>query len=134
MGTRGGAETPAGILLAFYRRRQWRQAELARELHVSVETLVWSILALRENGMPLERDESDKPHIWWHVPKDWAPSGVLFARDQTPTLLRALARSPRSRERDALLAHAAKSARAAEGARFDDNLEQPRHRRVAHDV
>src|SRR5580704_19075043 len=34
MGIRSGAETPAGILLAFYRCRQWRQAALARELEV----------------------------------------------------------------------------------------------------
>jgi len=44
------------------------------------------------------------------------PSGVLFAQDQMPALLRVLARSPRTRERDALLAHAARSGRApAEG-------------------
>lgn len=116
MGSLSASETPAGVLLAFFRRRQWRQADLARELGVTVETLVRALRALSVGGMPLVRDDSDKPHVWWRVPKDWAPSGVLFAREQTPTLLRALARSPRSRERDALLAHAAKSARAADGA------------------
>jgi predicted DNA-binding transcriptional regulator YafY len=66
--------------------------------------------------MPLARDESDAPHVWWRVPKDWAPTGVLFAREQTPALLRVLSRSPRSRERDHLLAHAALSARASDSA------------------
>ena len=116
MGIRSGAETPAGILLAFYRCRQWRQASLARELGVTVETLLRSLRALSAQGMPLVRDDSDRPHVWWRVPKDWAPSGVLFAREQTPSLLRVLARSPRSQDRDGLLAHAARSARASDGA------------------
>ncbi len=67
--------------------------------------------------MPLTRDDSDKPHVWWRVPKSWAPSGVLFAREQTPALLKALARSPRSRDRDALIAHATRSARVTDGPR-----------------
>jgi len=116
MGKRSGAETPAGVLLAFYRSQKWRQAALARELGVTVETLLRSLSALSAQGMPLSRDDSDKPHVWWRVPKNWAPAGVLFAREQTPALLRVLARSPRSRDRDVLLAHAARSARAADGA------------------
>jgi predicted DNA-binding transcriptional regulator YafY len=115
MGMRSAAETPAGILLAFYRCPRWRQAALARELGVTVETLLRSLRALSAQGMPLSRDDSDEPHIWWRVPKDWAPTGVLFAREQTPALLRVIARSPRSRERDGLLAHAALSARTADG-------------------
>ena len=66
--------------------------------------------------MPVTPDHSDRPHVWWRVPKDWAPGGVLFAREQTPALLRVLARSPRTRDRDALLSHAAKSARVARSA------------------
>jgi predicted DNA-binding transcriptional regulator YafY len=116
MGRRSGAETPAGIMLAFFRCHRWRQAELARELGVTVETLVRSLRVLSDQGMDLTRDDSDKPHIWWRVPKNWAPSGVLFAREETPSLLRALARSPRTTERDALLAHAARSARVGDGA------------------
>ncbi len=111
MGSASASETPAGVLLAFFRRRQWRQAELARELGVTVETLVRALRTLSTGGMPLTRDDSDKPQVWWSVPKDWAPRGVLFARQDTPALLRTLARAPRSRERDALLAHASKSAR-----------------------
>ena len=111
MGRLGASETPAAVLLAFFRRRQWRQAELARELGVSVETVVRALHVLSAGGMPLVRDDSDKPQIWWRIPKDWAPSGVLFARQDTPALLRTLARAPRSRERDALLAHASRSAR-----------------------
>jgi predicted DNA-binding transcriptional regulator YafY len=111
MGRLGASETPAGVLLAFFRRRQWTQADLARELGVSVETVTRTLRILSAGGMPLIRDDSDKPQIWWRVPKDWAPSGVLFSGQDTPALLRTLARAPRSRERDALLAHASKSAR-----------------------
>ncbi len=111
MGMRSAVETPAGVLIAFIRHRRWRQAALARELGVTVETLLRSLRALSEQGMPLIRDDSDAPHIWWRVPKDWAPSGVLFGREQVPSLLRALTRLPRSRERDALLAHASLSVR-----------------------
>jgi predicted DNA-binding transcriptional regulator YafY len=116
MGSLSAAETPAGIVLAFFRRRQWRQSDLARELDVTVETLLRSIRALSANGMPLVRDDSDKPHVWWRVPKDWAPQGVLFSRADTPALLRALSRAPRSRERDVLLAHASRSARVTDDA------------------
>jgi len=111
VGSLSASETPAGVLLAFFRRRQWRQAELARELGVSVETVARVLRALSAGGMPLTRDDSDRPQVWWRVPKDWAPQGVLFARHDTPALLRTLSRAPRSRERDALLAHASKSAR-----------------------
>jgi predicted DNA-binding transcriptional regulator YafY len=114
MGKVSPSETPAGVLLAFFRRRQWRQAELARELGVSVETVTRTLRSLSAGGMPLIRDDSDKPQVWWRVPKDWAPSGVLFAGQDTPALLRTLARAPRSRERDALLSHASKSARVSD--------------------
>jgi predicted DNA-binding transcriptional regulator YafY len=103
-------------MLAFHRCRRWRQADLARELGVTVETLLRSLRALSDEGMSLTRDDSDKPHVWWRVPKVWAPSGVLFAREETPSLLRTLARSPRTAERDALLAHAARSARTGDEA------------------
>jgi predicted DNA-binding transcriptional regulator YafY len=116
MGKRSGVETAGGIMLAFYRNQRWRQAALRRELDVTDETLLRALRALIAQGMPLIRDGSDKPHVWWRVPKDWAPSGVLFPRDEIPALLRVLARSPRSRERDAVLAHATLSARAADGA------------------
>jgi predicted DNA-binding transcriptional regulator YafY len=112
MGKRSGAETAGGILLAFRLRSQWRQPDLAREVDVTVETLLRALRSLSAQGMPLRRDDSDKPHVWWRVPKDWVPSGVLFSRDQTPALLRVLGRSPRTRERDQLLGHAARSARA----------------------
>jgi predicted DNA-binding transcriptional regulator YafY len=116
MGKRSAAATPAGIMLAFHECTRWRQADLARKLEVTTDTLVRALRVLSDEGMPLIRDDSDKPHVWWRVPKSWAPSGILFAREQTPALLRALARSPRTRERDALLAHAARSARTADEA------------------
>jgi len=114
MGSRSAVDTPARALLAFHRRRQWRQADLARELGVSVEAVLRTLRALEKGGMPLQRDDTDKPHVWWKVPKDWVPQGVLFPREQTAALLRVLARAPASKERDALLAHASQSARASD--------------------
>jgi hypothetical protein len=48
---------------------------------------------LRENGMPLHR-EDDHPHVYRSVPKDWFPNSVLFKREEVPELLRQLRRIP----------------------------------------
>lgn len=50
----------------------------------------------------LERDE-EHPHVYWSVPKDWFPGGVVFTREQLPELLRHLVRLPQSKARDGLL-------------------------------
>src|SRR4029079_4979500 len=50
----------------------------------------------------LERQE-DHPHVYWSVPKDWFPGGVVFSREQVPELLRHLVRLPKSNARDSLL-------------------------------
>jgi len=110
MGKKSGSETAVGVLQAFRRRRHWRQAELARVLEVTVETVVRVIRELCDAGVPLTRDESDRPQVWWTVPRDWAPAGIFFPKEQTPALLRALMRSPRGKERGALLDHAVRNA------------------------
>ena len=110
MGKRSGSETAVGILQAFRRRRQWRQAELARDLDVTVETTVRVIRELCDAGVPLTRDDSDRPQVWWTVPRDWAPAGVFFPKEQTPALMRTLMRSPKGKERTALLDHAVRNA------------------------
>ena len=94
MGSRSPVDTPARVLVAFIQRRQWRQSDLARALDITPQTLVRTLKALEDGGMPLVRDESEKPQVWWRVPKDWAPQGVLFPREQIPGLLRVLARAP----------------------------------------
>lgn len=50
----------------------------------------------------LEREE-DHPHVYWSVPRDWFPGGVVFTREQLPELLRHLVRLPQSKARDGLL-------------------------------
>lgn len=54
--------------------------------------------------------EFDHPHVFWSVPPNWYPGGVLFRGDQVPELLRHLARAPKTKARDALLAHIVQSA------------------------
>jgi predicted DNA-binding transcriptional regulator YafY len=41
--------------------------------------------------------------VYWSVPKDWFPGGVVFSRAQLPELLRHLLRLPQNKARDALL-------------------------------
>lgn len=53
-------------------------------------------------GFPLEREE-EHPHVYWSVPKDWFPGGLLFKRDEVPELLRLLGRLPKSKARDQML-------------------------------
>lgn len=55
-----------------------------------------------EGVFNLEREE-DHPHVYWSVPKDWFPGGVLFTRQQVPELLRLLTRLPPGKARDGLL-------------------------------
>lgn len=102
MGQRSQTETLAGIYQAFLRRRTWKQADLARELAISVEPLRRILNELSEKGMPLHREE-DHPHVYWSVPKDWFPSAVIFKSDELPELLRQLRRVPQGQGRKRLL-------------------------------
>jgi DNA-binding MarR family transcriptional regulator len=71
MGTRNGSETAVGVLQAFYLKRQWRQAELARMLGVTGETVVKVLRNLGDAGVPLTRDDSDRPQVWWTMAPGW---------------------------------------------------------------
>jgi predicted DNA-binding transcriptional regulator YafY len=102
MGRRSQTNTLAGIYQAFLQDRSWSQANLARELHVSVETLRRVLGELQTEGMPLHRDE-DHPHVYWSVGKDWYPGSVLFKREEVPELLRQLRRVPQGVGRRRLL-------------------------------
>jgi proteasome accessory factor C len=102
VGQRSQTETLAGVYQAFLQRRTWKQAELARELGVSVEAVRRILNELRANGMPLDREE-DHPHVYWSVPKDWFPGSVLFKKEEIPELLRQLRRVPFGHGRARLL-------------------------------
>lgn len=101
MGQRSPTETVTGIVCAFLERRTWAQADLARKLEMTTPALR---KRLRELEGPLRlTHEEDHPHVYWSVPKDWFPGGLLVKRDEIPQLLRMLARLPRGKARDRML-------------------------------
>lgn len=104
MGRRSGTETIAALMLAFSRERTWCQADLARAVGVTVQSLRTRLDDLVAAGVPLERTE-DHPHVYWSVPSGWLPGLVTFDADQGQALLRILIRHGPSPERDQLLEH-----------------------------
>jgi predicted DNA-binding transcriptional regulator YafY len=92
----------ARIYRAFLRQRTWTQAALAREIEIGVPALRKRLDELTTLGMPLER-EDELPQIYWSVPGNWFPDGVLFSKDETADLLRVLWHTPRGRRRAKLL-------------------------------
>jgi predicted DNA-binding transcriptional regulator YafY len=103
VGRRSQTETVAGIYQAFLRRRTWKQADLARELDVTVPTLRRVLRELEAAGMPVHHDDGDPPHVYWSVSKDWFPGSVAFKREEVPELLRQLRRLPQGQGRRRLL-------------------------------
>jgi len=109
MGQKSGTETVVAIIQAFLQKRSWTQAALAEHVGVGVPSLRKRLSELSAGGFPLEREE-DHPHVWWSVPKDWFPGGVLFSSDELTELLRQLGRLPRSTSRDRLIRHVVEAA------------------------
>jgi predicted DNA-binding transcriptional regulator YafY len=103
MGQRSRTASVAAVMAAFFARRKWIQAELAREVGLRPEALRTVLRDLCANGIRLE-SEKDHPHIYWSMPRDWFPGGVLFKAELVPQLLSHLSRLPRSKARDRLLA------------------------------
>ena len=101
MSRRAPTETVAGIIGAFLVHRTWKQAELARKLEMTVPALRKRLLEL-QGPLRLESEE-DHPHVYWSVPKDFFPGGLLIKRDEVPELLRLLARLPKSAARNRLI-------------------------------
>ena len=101
MSRRAPTETVAGIIGAFLDQRTWSQADLARKLEMTVPALRKRLLEL-QGPLRLESDD-DHPHVYWSVPKDFFPGGLLVKRDEVPELLRLLARLPKSRARDRMI-------------------------------
>lgn len=101
VGQRSGTETVIELVQAFMERRTWSQADLARRLSMTTPA-VRSKLQELQGPFRLEREE-DHPHVYWSVPRDWFPGGVLFKREQLPELMRQLSRLPRSKGREALM-------------------------------
>lgn len=91
MGTRSAYETIARVVQAFTDARTWKQADLARRVDITSERAGKVMHELELAGMPLERDE-EPPYVYWSVPPHWFPGGVVFAEEDWPVLVHALAR------------------------------------------
>ena len=102
MGSHSSTETIVALFKAFLTRRTWQQAELARCVGVSTPTVHKRLCELQASGVPLET-EKEHPHVFWSVPKNWYPGGVLFTGDQVKQVFRQLSRLPKGKARDALL-------------------------------
>ncbi|HQY60365.1 MAG TPA: WYL domain-containing protein [Polyangiaceae bacterium] len=106
MGRRTGTETIAKLFVAFLQQATWSQKDLERRCDIGVRAVRKALLDLQDAGVPLEREE-DPPHVYWSVPRDWpAPGARLGALEglESDTVARLIARLPRSREREAVLA------------------------------
>jgi predicted DNA-binding transcriptional regulator YafY len=90
------------IFLAFHRQRTWAQAELARTLGLTTESVRKKLQEFEKLGVPLVRDD-DPPHVYWSVPKGWFPGGLLLEASDVEQVVRLLARCPRSSARDKLI-------------------------------
>lgn len=93
--------TVVELVQAFLEQRTWTQKALAERLEMTTPAVREKLKEL-QLVFRLEREE-DHPHVYWSVPKDWFPGGVVFTREQLPELLRHLLRLPQSKARDGLL-------------------------------
>ncbi|MCC6624955.1 MAG: WYL domain-containing transcriptional regulator [Deltaproteobacteria bacterium] len=103
MGSRSPSATPLAILAALLEQRTVRQAELATRLQVKSETIRKHMLELQAQGVPLEREE-DGGQVYWSVPADWGPHGLLLASRDVAEIVKLLSRLPRGAARDRLIA------------------------------
>lgn len=101
MGQRSSTVTVIQLVQAFLERRTWTQKELADRLEMTTPAVREKLREL-EGIFNLEREE-EHPHVYWSVPKDWFPGGIVFTREQVPELLRHLMRLPQGKARDGLL-------------------------------
>lgn len=102
MGQRRSTETLFQIIASFIERPTWSQAELARELETTSETVRKHLLDLQRGGMKLV-DEKDHPHVYWSVPKNWLPGAIAFKANEATDLLRLLGRAAPGALRDRLI-------------------------------
>lgn len=101
MGQRSSTVTVVELVQAFLEQRTWTQKALAERLQMTTPAVREKLKELQA-VFHLEREE-DHPHVYWSVPRDWFPGGVVFTREQLPELLRHLLRLPQSKARDGLL-------------------------------
>ena len=89
------------LVQAFLEQRTWSQADLARRLEMTTPAVRDKLKELQPVfGLECQKDH---PHVYWSVPKNWFPGGVIFKREQLPDLLRLLLRMAQGKARDAVL-------------------------------
>jgi hypothetical protein len=101
MGRRSGVQTVIEILHSFVERKRWRQAELARHIGITVPALRKHLLEM-SSLLPLDSTE-DHPDVFWHLPRDWHPAGVILKGSEVAALVRLLGRAPRSVDRNRVI-------------------------------
>lgn len=124
MGKRSVTETIVEIFLAFQRQGTWAQAELARKLDLSTDSLRKTLYELMQNGVPLLREE-DHPQVYWSVPKGWFPGGLCLETSDVEQVLRLLTRSPRTRARDRLMERIVQASRSGKPSLDEGGLVSP---------
>jgi predicted DNA-binding transcriptional regulator YafY len=101
-----GAQSSTGSLVrifhALMRQNTWRQAELAQEVGLHVPALRRCMLELQGAGIPVHRDH-EPPNVFWSIPSNWLPGGVILGADDSREVVRHLLRAPRSAARDQIL-------------------------------
>ncbi len=107
MGRRSGTETIVAILACFVRRRSWSQAELAREVGVSVRSLRARLDELSARGVRVSRYAESQRDVRWDVPPGWLPDARGLSDAEAAQCMRLLGRLPASTARDTLLARLA---------------------------
>ncbi len=107
----GIAEALAAVYQAFFDQKTWIQADLAREVSISVERLRELLNTLEAQGWPFEK-QNEPPHVYWSLPRDWFPEGVIIRAGDVPDLLRLFARMPRTGARDRIVGRITRGAKA----------------------
>src|SRR4051812_20887828 len=120
VGQRSSTVTVVQLVQAFLEQRAWTQKALADRLEMTTPAVREKLREL-EGIFNLEREE-DHPHVYWSVPKDWFPGGILFTREQMPELLRLLMRLPQGKARDGLLGTVLRNLPKGHGATISDGV------------
>ena len=101
MGRRSGVATVGAILEAFDAQKSWRQPDLARHVGVSVPALRKHLAEL-VHVLPLDERRTGQD-VAWELPRGWTASGLLVPQATVASVIRLLARSPRSKLREEVL-------------------------------
>jgi hypothetical protein len=134
LGNRSTGKTLATIFVALLERRTWSQAALARRCDVGVPAIRTRLSELKEAGVPLEC-ESDPPHVYWSVPKNWYPNGRLLESKDLALVARLLRRLPPTKDvaraLRAVVGHEALPIDRKQGERYPEVLGSWRGHRVS---